>query len=117
MEALEHLTELKVMITDYLSARLKLLKLDLYEKTAAVLASLFSSLVIAFLSLVLLLFLSITLGFYLGNILNSNALGFLIVSGIYFLLLLPVIFFSRNIIEKMIINRLLAKLNDREKEE
>jgi vacuolar-type H+-ATPase subunit I/STV1 len=117
MEALEHLTELKVMVTDYLSARLKLVKLDFYEKTAKVLASLFSSLVIAFLSGLLLLFLSITLGFYLGEVLKSTALGFLIVSGIYFLILLPVIFFGRNTIEKAIINRLLSKLNEKEKEE
>ena len=63
-EPIDFFQELKLLVADYLSARLKLIKYEVYEKTAKIAATLFSSLVIAMLASFLLFFLSITLGFY-----------------------------------------------------
>ena len=51
------------MVADYLSARIQLLKYDIYEKSAKLSATLFSSMVIAMLASMMLLFLSLALGF------------------------------------------------------
>ncbi len=108
--------EVKLMVADYLSARLRLLKYDLYEKTAKITATLFSSLVIAMLSSMLLFFLSIALGFYLGSLFNSYSTGFLVVTGIYLLLLLPFLIFRKSLIEKTIINRVIEQLTEKEED-
>jgi hypothetical protein len=109
--------EVRLMVADYLAARLQLLKYDLYEKTAKITATLFSSLVIAMLSSMLLFFLSLALGFYLGSLFNSYGTGFLVVTGIYLLLLLPFLLFRKSLIEKSIINRVLSQLTEKEEDD
>jgi uncharacterized membrane protein YqjE len=113
----EFFQELKLMVTDYLSARMQLIKFEFYEKTAKISAALFSSLVIVLLASLMLFFLSIALGFYLGAVFDSYGTGFLLVTGLYLLMLLPFIFFRKSWIEKTIINRLLEELTEKEEEE
>ena len=74
-------TELKEDISTYARLKLRLLKLMAIERTAIVLAVLSHS-------LILLLF--VALGCYLGELLDSPALGFLIVGGFYLLFTLIV---------------------------
>jgi hypothetical protein len=109
--------EMKLLVSDYVEARTKLFKLEMYEKTAKISASLFSSIVIVVLSSLMLLFGSIALGFYLGSLFNSLGTGFLIVTGIYLILLLPIILFRKNWIEKTIVNSLIEKLTEKEEGE
>jgi uncharacterized membrane protein YqjE len=109
--------ELKLLVSDYVEARLKLIKFEVYEKSAKISAMLFSSLVIAMLASMILFFLSIALGFYLGSVLDSYGTGFMIVTGFYILLLLPFIFFRKNWIEKSIINRVIERLMEKEEDE
>ncbi|MCK9640897.1 MAG: phage holin family protein [Prolixibacteraceae bacterium] len=109
--------EVKLMVADYLSARIQLFKYDIYEKTAKLTATLFSSLVIAMLASMMLLFLSLALGFYLGSLFNSYGTGFLLVTGIYLAMLLPFILFRKNWIEKTIINKVIAQLTEKEEDE
>ena len=116
-EPIDFFQELKLLVADYLSARLKLIKYEVYEKTAKIAATLFSSLVIAMLASFLLFFLSITLGFYFGSLFNSYGTGFLVVTGFYLILLIPFLFFRKNWIEKIIINRLIEQLTEKEEEE
>ncbi len=116
-EAADFFLELKVLTTDYFTARIKLLKLDIYEKTAKISATLFSSLVIAMLASLMLFFLSIALGFYFGAVLGSLGTGFMVVTGLYLLLLIPFILFRKNLIEKFIVNRLIEQLTEKEEEE
>jgi uncharacterized membrane protein YqjE len=116
-DSTEFFQELKLMVTDYLSARIQLIKFEFYEKTAKISAALFSSLVIVLLASLMLFFLSIALGFYLGALFDSYGTGFLMVTGLYLLMLLPFIFFRKNWIEKTIINRLLEELTEKEEEE
>ena len=116
-EAVDFFLELKVLMTDYLAARIKLLKLEVFEKTAKITATLFSSLVIAMLASLMLFFLSIALGFYFGAVFDSYGTGFMLVTGLYLLLLVPFILFRKSLIEKFIINRLIEQLTEKEEDE
>ena len=75
-------TELKEDISTYARLKLRLLKLMAIERTAIVLAVLSHSLILLLLSFFTVLFLFVALGCYLGELLDSPALGFLIVGGI-----------------------------------
>ena len=116
-EQADFFQELKVMVTDYLAARLKLLKFEIYEKTAKIAASMFSAFIIVLLGTLVALFLSISLGFYLGDLFGNTGTGFLTVTGIYFILLVPFIFFRKKWIEKIIVNRVLDQLTEKEEDE
>ena len=83
-------TELKEDISTYARLKLRLLKLMAIERTAIVLAVLSHSLILLLLSFFTVLFLFVALGYYLGELLDSPALGFLIVGGIYLLFTLIV---------------------------
>ena len=117
MEQDHFFQEIKQMVADYLSARIQLLKYDIYEKSAKLSATLFSSLVIAMLASMMLLFLSLALGFYLGSEFDSYGAGFLVVTGIYLAMLLPFILLRKSWIEKTIINRIIEQLTEKEEDE
>ncbi len=109
--------ELKQLISEYFDARLSLLKLEALEKTARVTAALFSSVVVALLAFFLLFFLSLSAGFYLSVVFESNALGFLAVTGFYLILFALVLFRKKEFLEKFIIDRIIAVLSRKEDED
>lgn len=78
-------TELKEDISTYAGLKLRLLKLIAVEKAAGILSAFSQSFILFLLIFFTILFLFIALGIYLGELLNSMALGFLIVGGIYLL--------------------------------
>ncbi len=108
------ISELRQLITEYFDARLKLLKLETFEKIAKVTAVLFSSLVVALLAFFLLFFLSMSLGFYLGKIFDSMALGFLSVTGLYLILFMLVLFMKKDLMENFLIERIIGELTKKE---
>ncbi len=108
------ISELRQLITEYFDARLKLIKLETFEKIAKVTAVLFSSLVVALLGFFLLFFLSMSLGFYLGKIFDSLALGFLTVTGLYLILFLLVMFMKKDLLEEFLIERIIGELTKKE---
>jgi hypothetical protein len=105
--------ELKQLVTEYFDARLKLVKLEAFEKIAKVTAAMFSSVIVALLAFFLLFFLSLSAGFYLGGIFNSNALGFLTVTGLYLILAL-LLLSKREFLETTIIERIVGELTRKE---
>lgn len=107
-------SELKQLVIDYFEARIQLLKIGAYEKIAKITAVLFSSLIIALLGFFLLFFLSISGGFYFGRLLNDNALGFLIIFGIYLILFVFIILFRKKLLEKFIIDKVIEQLFENE---
>jgi len=111
------ITELRQLITEYLDARLKLIKLETFEKTAKVTAVLFSSLVVALLGFFLLFFLSMSLGFYLGKVFESMALGFLAVTSLYLLLFVLVLLMKKDLMEKFLIERIIGELTKKEEDD
>ena len=108
------LSDLKQVVTEYLEAKIQLVKISSFEKIAKVTATLFSSIVIALTVFFLLLFLSISGGFLFGKLLDSNSLGFLIVVGIYFILLVLIIVFKKNMLEKYISDKVIEQLFEKE---
>ena len=111
------ITELRQLITEYFDARLKLIELEAFEKIAKVTAVLFSSLVVALLGFFLLFFLSMSLGFYLGKVFESMALGFLAVTGLYLLLFVLVLLMKKDLMEKFLIERIIGELTKKEGED
>ncbi len=108
------ISELRELITEYFDARLKLIKLETFEKIAKVTAVLFSSLVVALLGFFLLFFLSMSAGFYLGKIFDSLALGFLSVTGLYLILFALVLFMKKDLLENFLIERIIGELTKKE---
>ncbi|MFA5971276.1 MAG: phage holin family protein [Lentimicrobiaceae bacterium] len=111
------ISELRQLITEYFDARLKLIKLETFEKIAKVTAVLFSSLVVALLGFFLLFFLSMSLGFFLGKIFDSMALGFLTVTGLYLILFVLVLFMKKDLMENILIERIIGELTRKEDED
>ena len=81
-------TELKGDVSAYAGLKLRLLKLMAIERTAGILSALSHGLMLMLFTFFTLLFLFVALGFFLGDLLESIALGFLIVGGIYLILTL-----------------------------
>jgi hypothetical protein len=106
--------ELKQLIIEYLESKLKLLKIAAYEKIAKVTAVVFSSILIAFSIFFMFFFLNIAGGFFFGELLNSNAYGFLVMFGIYFTIFLLLVLFRKKLVEKFIINKIIQKLFEKE---
>lgn len=78
-------TDLKDNISTYAGLKFRLLKLMAIERVAGVTSALSHGLILVLFAFFTVLFLFTALGFYLGELLNNVALGFLIVGGIYFL--------------------------------
>ncbi len=110
-------SDFKQLIVDYVEARVQLVKIGAYEKIAKVTAVLFSSIVLAMLCFFMLFFLSISAGFYFGTLLNSDALGFIIVFGIYLLLLVFIIIYRKKLLEKYITDKVIEKLFEQDNNE
>jgi preprotein translocase subunit Sss1 len=106
--------EFKIIVVSYLESKVLLFKISAYEKIAKVTAVLFSSILVAFIGFFMFLFFSISLGFYLGELLQSNAIGFLIVGGIYFIIFLIVILFRKKLFEKYITDKVIEQLFEKE---
>ena len=85
--------ELKV----YINNRITLAKYDLVDSLSNMLASGIYVLIIAVFSLFLLLLGSLALGFILGGYFNDTGLGFLTVTGIYFLMMVLSILFRKKL--------------------
>jgi len=71
----------------YINQRITLTKYEIVDSTSNMLAGGVYAIIIALSVLFLVLLGSIAAGFLLGNYFNNNGLGFLAVTGIYFLFL------------------------------
>jgi hypothetical protein len=79
---------------EYVETYLKLAVVNINLKTAEISAVASFSMIAGLLVFFVCMFLGLAAAFWLGSLLNSNAAGFLIVSG-FFLLILLVFFLSR----------------------
>jgi hypothetical protein len=109
--------ELKDEITDYARLRIELFKVTSYEKIAKITAVVFTVLMITILVFFVSVFGSIMAGFYFSELTGSRISGFGIVAGFYLILLMVMVAFRKNIIEKLIINQMIDILfeNDDDK--
>lgn len=100
------------LIKDYAEKRIELIKLDATEKSLKVIGISVPLMIISVLAIFFIFLLNISLGLFLGNWIGNFAYGFLILAGVY-LLLMIVIFLLRNSIKKLITNKAIeAFFND-----
>ena len=112
----ELISALKADIRDWVEIRLKLLQLNVFEKTAIVGSFLIFGIIIINLLLFAFLFAFIALGFLLGKWINSVAGGFAIICFIY-LVILAIMLIFRKAIFTGLQNLLLKELNPEPKDE
>lgn len=93
----ELLDELRVELSGYINKRLRLLKLDGFEKGSIAFSYIVYSLIVIVLVLSILFFLLLGLAFLLGDILGANSAGFGILFLISVLALIVVICLKKKI--------------------
>ena len=106
-------------ITEYLKNRKALVRLQIVERVSTMLAGVITDGLMLFLGFFVLFFLSIALAFYLGDILESVALGFVLVGGIYAVLLLLIALLKQGIENNLInlsIRKFLKRWNDEDED-
>ena len=110
------LKDIKKEVIDTLTAKYRLGQLTAIEFSARVGGSLVLGLTILVIALIVLQFSSLSLAYYLGDIYNSQTLGFATVGGIYLVLLLCFQFFFRQLALKkttdLLVKIITHALND-----
>lgn len=104
-------------VTKYIDLRLKLLKIETYEKVGKVSSVLLLVLLVLFIVFFAVLFLFMGLGYYLGQVLDSQSLGMSLIGGLYLLILLAVILCRKLIMNKifgLFISELMKEDDDNE---
>lgn len=95
---------------DYAETFYKLNLLRLTKKVSDVASVVVNSVLIFFISLCMLLFISFAGAWWLGDVTNSRALGFLLVGGFYLLIILVLVLMRKKIISPFIRNTLIRKI-------
>ena len=106
-------TDKKLLISKtekFTKTSIDLLKLNTVEKTADVISSVTSGLTVILIVAMFTLFLNIALGLWIGEILQSSYLGFLIVSGLYLIVALLIYVNQNRWIKKPLNDNIILKL-------
>jgi hypothetical protein len=96
--------------TDYLEARVELLELKAIGKTASLVSSFASRLVIGIVFSLVLIFLHLGIALWLGTIWGSLYLGFFAVAAFYFLVAILLYLFKKALFQKPVSNAIIKKL-------
>jgi hypothetical protein len=110
------LSALKANIKEWIEIRIRLLKLELFEKISVLGSFLIYCVIIINLLFFIFLFAFVALSLLLGKWLNSIAYGFAVVS-LFYLVILAVLLIFRKCIFTGIQNLLLKELNPESKDE
>ncbi len=97
---------------EYVDTQVELLKLKAIARAGRIIGTLVLDATKLILTLIVVFFLSLALGFFLGELLNSNALGFLVTGGIFLVILLVIRAFEPKLEAKFMnltIKRVLGK--------
>jgi hypothetical protein len=95
---------------DYLETLYKLNVVRATKKASDIASGVVNSILLFFFSLCTLLFLSVAAAWWLGDVLESPALGFLSVAGFYMLLVFILIALRKKVISPFIRNSLISKI-------
>ena len=94
----------------YSKTSFELLQLNTIDKTSDVISSLSVVISISIIVAMFTLFINIGISLFIGNLLGNDALGFLIVSGFYFVLGIVFYIFRKTLIKIPIDNLIVSKL-------
>ena len=107
--------EMKDDLSEYVSNRLRLFKLQTYAKTSKGGASLIYSIIAILLTLFAINFVFITIALYLGEILESMSLGFGIVA-LFSIIVIGIIIMKRKTIRRGLTNMIVSSFMDDDNE-
>lgn len=112
----ESVEDLTMTTQQYLESSIAYYKLDFFKKSMKATISGFHKMILAFFFMMFLLFVSIAGSIYLGVILNSTALGFLIVGGFYFLIMILCAAFLKPYLQEKLLTKFSTSYFNDEKE-
>lgn len=107
---------LKEQVTEYIDLKSEHARLGIIENTAKVTAYFSSAIIIICLVMFCLLSLFVACSFFLGQLMHSYGLGFLISAGIYLVLLILFLLVWRKKSEASVINKIIRLTNSEENE-
>jgi len=97
-------------IKEYVNNSISLLKIELAEKISGIISNIIALFFVIIIFLLVLIFFSISLALLLGKITGENFWGFLIVSGLYFIIGILLWRGKERIIRIPIMNSILRQL-------
>lgn len=100
---------------EYIDTQLELIKLQSMARASRLIAALVVDISKTILVLIIVFFLAMALGFYLGEVMGSNALGFLTTGGIFLLILVLLQVFEPKVETKfmnMAVRKFCSKWNE-----
>jgi hypothetical protein len=110
-------TESKQKIEEYIQDRLLLFKLTTVDKLSRIIAGMFTWLLMVVFGFFILLFLSIMAGYYFAYLTDSLYWGFGIVAAFYIILLIVLIKFGKEPLQKFITNTIIEVVFDKSEPE
>ncbi len=105
----DNFKEFTTATQDYIESSISYHKLDLFKKIMKGVVSGTYKLILSFFLLIALLFLSVALAIYLGELLDSLALGYLIIGLVYLVLMVVLTFFLKKFLEKNLLTKASAQ--------
>lgn len=97
-------------ITEYIQSYYKLTLLNAADKATSLAASTLATVTIVFLGIFVLFFGGIALAIWLGNLLDDAALGYLLVAGLFLLVIIVIVALKKKIVFPIIRDNLINKL-------
>src|SRR6185437_11524364 len=95
-------------IKGYVETRIQLFKIEVAEKAARILTSLFFVILLSFSFLMLIIFTSLALGNYLNTLFQNSYMGFAILALFYFIMVIILaISVTRGVFHRMLLNVIL----------
>lgn len=105
----EQLSKLVLDLYKYVEVRYRLAKIDATEKIVLMFSFFITLIIIVLMAAAVMTFLSFSLAYYLGSLLSSRYLGFLIVSGIYLFIGAIVVIFKQKLITNPVLKMMFSK--------
>jgi len=110
----ENFEDLTTTAQDYLESSIAYYKLDFFKKSMKVAIDASHKLILAFFLLIALLFLSVAASIYVGELLESLALGYLIVGAFYLIIMIICALTLKPYLQKVILRRAsISYFNDK----
>jgi Putative Actinobacterial Holin-X, holin superfamily III len=97
-------------VGDYAETFYKLSLVRLTKKVSDIASGVVNSVLIFFIGLCILLFISFAGAWWLGDVTNSRALGFLLIAGFYLLIIFVLVLMRKKVISPFIRNTLIRKI-------
>lgn len=101
--------DIKKDLTAYITLKLEILKLDVYEKSGMFSSLLLYGLILLMVVFFAFLFLFVALGVYIGQLLGGYGTGMIIIAGLY-LIALAVLLWQRKRIQNWLVNLFVEQI-------